>query len=183
MLYKCHVIVYVIILIFITIVLNIRRRCCHLPFLSQGIDINMDFDYDFKVRTNNRNKTGDKPFASPEARALRDLVIEEAPDIIIDFHGWINCASGDKEIADIFCQHLGLTYEPMEKAIYRGFFLDGQQKYARSVLVEYPDPITGQGACDLKSDQKYDYSQDKLDELQYSINTLKSIKDIIDHEL
>jgi hypothetical protein len=151
--------------------------------ISQGIDINMDFDYNFRPRVNARNKTGEKPFASPEAVSLRDLVINEKPDIIIDFHGWINCASGDKEIAEVFCNHLGLTYEKKEKEIYDGFFSGWAAKYAKAVLVEYPSPFTGKGSFDGKSDGKYDYTSKGFSGFGYTENTVKAIEEIVEKKM
>lgn len=151
--------------------------------ISQGIDMNMDFDYNFRPRVNARNKTGEAPFTSPEAAALRDLVFREKPDIIIDFHGWINCAAGDPEIAEVFCKYLGLTYEETNQAIYDGFFSGWAAKYARAVLVEYPSPFTGQGAFDGKSDAKYDYVGQGFSNFGYTEKTLQAIEEIVAQKL
>ncbi len=147
--------------------------------ISQGIDMNMDFDYNFRPRTNTRNKTGEKPFTSPEAAALRDLVLSEKPDIILDFQGWINCAAGDQEIADVFCKHLGLTYEETDQAIYDGFFSGWAAKYARAVLVEYPSPFTGHGSFDGKSDAKYDYASQGFSEFKFTEKTIQAIQEMV----
>lgn len=146
--------------------------------ISQGIDMNMDFDYNFRPRVNARNKTGSEPFTSPEAAALRDLVFSEKPDIIIDFHGWVNCAAGDSDIAKLFCKRLGLTYEETDQAIYDGFFSGWASKYARAVLVEYPSPFTGKGSFDGKSDEKYDYTNHGFSGFGFTENTVMAIKDI-----
>ncbi|MDD3889706.1 MAG: hypothetical protein PHR65_07260 [Syntrophomonadaceae bacterium] len=95
----------------------------------------MDFDYNFRVRTNPRNETGSEPFSSPEAAALRDLINEEKPVIVIDFHGWINCTAGDPDLTEIFCGHLGLVKKPKEQAIYDGFFIGWAAKNRKAVLV------------------------------------------------
>ncbi|MDH7577316.1 MAG: M14 family metallopeptidase [Bacillota bacterium] len=147
--------------------------------ISLGIDINMDFAYNFRVRTNTRNKTGEQPFTSPEAAALRDLVLKERPDIIVDFHGWVNSASGDPGIAEIFCKHLGLTYEDKEKTFYDGFFAGWAAQYAKSVLVEYPNPFTGQGPYEGKSDQKYDYAHSEFNKFGYAEKTAEALKEIV----
>ncbi|KUO58161.1 MAG: hypothetical protein APF84_09160 [Gracilibacter sp. BRH_c7a] len=146
--------------------------------ISQGIDINMDFDYNFRVRTNTRNKTDNQPFTSPEAAALRDLILQEKPDMIIDFHGWVNSASGDQEIAKIFCKYLNLAYEDKEKTFYDGFFVGWAGRYARSVLVEYPDPLTGQGVCAGKSDREYDYAHSGFNQFGYAEKTAAAIREI-----
>ncbi|MFZ2538951.1 MAG: M14 family metallopeptidase [Oscillospiraceae bacterium] len=147
--------------------------------ISQGIDLNMDFDFNFRPRVNVRNLTGEKPFASPEAAALRDLVFSEKPDIIIDFHGWINCAAGDPQIAEIFCKHLGLTYEKTDQAIYDGFFSGWAAKYARAVLVEYPNPFTGQGSFDGTSDSEYDYTVQRFSDFRYTEKTIQALEEIV----
>lgn len=146
--------------------------------ISQGVDINMDFDYNFRVRNNDRNTTGRQPFTSPEAAALRDLVLKEKPDIILDFHGWVNSASGDPEIAEIFCKNLDLAYEDKEKTFYDGFFVGWAAKYAKSVLVEYPNPFTGQGSYEGKSDQEYNYSQSEVNQFGYAEKTAAAIREI-----
>lgn len=69
---------------------------------AQGIDINRDFDYQWEYSSNSRYRTGNTPFTTPEAQILRDLVLKEKPDIIIDFHGWLNCTYGDAELSDYF---------------------------------------------------------------------------------
>lgn len=151
--------------------------------LSQGIDMNMDFDYNFRVRTNSRNQTGPKPFSSPEAAALRDLVEKENPDIVIDFQGWINCAAGDPILADIFCRHLGLVHKSVQEAVYDGFFIGWAAQGSQAVLVEYPDPFTGTGDYKGKSDQQYDYTSAGFHDLGYTENTLHALEEIIEKQL
>lgn len=147
--------------------------------LSPGIDINMDFDYRFKVRNNLRNKTGSRPFSSPEGAALRDLVLEEKPDIIIDFQGWINSAAGDKAVSEVFCRNLGVNYDRWEEVIYPGFFVGWAAKHARAVLVEYPNPFTGQGSLDNSRSSKKLDQKVPVEQWGFTEKTIKSIREIV----
>ncbi|MEN6389984.1 MAG: M14 family metallopeptidase [Syntrophomonas sp.] len=147
--------------------------------ISLGIDMNMDFDYSFKPRTNPRNLTGSRPFSSPESRALRDLVLNEKPDIVIDFHGWVNSAAGDPQIAAIFNRLMGLSLNSEAGSIKTGYFSGWAGKYARSVLVEYPDPFTGWGAYDKQTEYPIDYNQDMSGKLGYGSKTVECIKEVI----
>ncbi len=146
--------------------------------LSQGIDINMDFDYHFKVRENPRNQTGEAPFTSPESRALRDLVLSENPDIIIDFHGWVNSAAGDPELCAVFCEGMGLSHETVEEAIYPGFFSGWALDQGKAVLVEFPDPFSGEGAYEKKTEDQINYDKSFCDNLNFSSRTIDCIKEI-----
>lgn len=128
--------------------------------LSQGYDINMDFDYNFTVRNNRRNKTGPEPLSSPEGQALYALVMKEAPDIIVDFHGWIGSAAGDDQLAEVFAQTLDLRHTEPAEIIFGGFFSGWAMGVSRAVLVEYPDPFDGQGAWEGNSDEPYECSRD-----------------------
>lgn len=150
--------------------------------ISAGIDINMDFDYRFQVRTNPRNKTGARPFSSPEARALRDLVFKEKPGIIIDFHGWLCSAAGDKAIAEIFCRNLGLEYKDPDASIYGGFFSGWASQYAKAVLVEYPNPFTGQGPFDFRTDIQVE-THGLVAHWGYTDKTISAITEIVDQGL
>lgn len=147
--------------------------------MSLGIDMNMDFDYNFKPKANARNLTASRPFAAPESRALRNLVLTEKPDIVIDFHGWVNSAAGDKEIASVFCRLMGLSFNTEEGSIRAGYFSGWAGKYARAVLIEYPDPFTGHGAYEGKTEFKIDYTADMLDKLGYGPKTVECIKEVI----
>ncbi|MEQ8174797.1 MAG: M14 family metallopeptidase [Syntrophomonadaceae bacterium] len=146
--------------------------------ISLGIDMNMDFDYSFKPRTNPRNLTGSRPFSSPESQALRDLVLNEKPDIVIDFHGWVNSAAGDPQITAIFNRLMGLSLNSEAGSIKAGYFSGWAGKYTRSVLVEYPDPFRGRGAYDKQTEYPIDYNQDMVEKLGYGSKTVECIKEI-----
>jgi hypothetical protein len=127
---------------------------------AQGIDINRDFDYFWKPSEETRYRTGKTPFSTPEARVLRALVMKEQPDIIIDFHGWLNCSYGDVVITDCFEKTFGsrrMKPDPNDNSYMAQFFTGWSSQYARSALVEYPNPGSYQKMLDL------DYSQKTID--------------------
>ena len=57
---------------------------------AQGIDLNRDFDYNWSYIGVPRFQTGYKPFSAPESQILRDFVLIEKHDVVLDFHGWLN---------------------------------------------------------------------------------------------
>ena len=71
---------------------------------AKGLDINRDFPVNWKKRTDDRNKTGDEPFSTAEARAIRDLVEQIDPTWAMDVHGWINASYGDGRMAHTFAK-------------------------------------------------------------------------------
>lgn len=115
---------------------------------SLGIDLNRDFDYRFKHFTSSRYHTLNKPFASPESRTLRDLVLEIEPDIVIDFHGWLNMTIGDKNLAKVFHDKLSLNRTCGFSSSTPGYFSAWASTVCKKVLmVEYP------GDCAKKPDK------------------------------
>lgn len=109
---------------------------------AQGIDINRDFDYNWGKINTARYKTGSTPFASVEAQALRDIVLNENPDIVLDFHGWLDCCyTNDPEIKNIFTDSLSLGVEKPAFPGFKpqqGYFYGWATQYARAALIEYP---------------------------------------------
>lgn len=69
-----------------------------------GLDINRDFPVKWTKSNNARYKTGDTPFSSAEARAIRDLVDAVNPTYGIDVHGWIRASFGDGIMAEVFAK-------------------------------------------------------------------------------
>lgn len=76
---------------------------------ANGLDVNRDFPIGWKKRTGARNQTGDAPFSTAEARAIRDLVESIAPTYAIDVHGWIHAAYGTGRMAKVFAKPFGFT--------------------------------------------------------------------------
>ncbi len=71
---------------------------------ANGIDINRDFSSDWSQSFESRNKTGRAPFATAEARAIRDLVMEVKPKYAMDVHGWRERTYGNGKMAQIFAE-------------------------------------------------------------------------------
>lgn len=77
---------------------------------ASGIDINRDFPARWKQYKNARNRTGDAPFASAEARAIRDLAETIQPAWGVDVHGWIECVYGTRALARPFMDAFRVGY-------------------------------------------------------------------------
>lgn len=71
---------------------------------AKGLDINRDFPVRWTKKSTARNKTGDAPFSTAEARAIRDLVEAVKPTYGIDIHGWIKASYGKGTMADVFAK-------------------------------------------------------------------------------
>ncbi len=106
--------------------------------VSLGVNINGDFSYNFKANNTNRDRTLSKPFATPESRALKDLVDTIKPNAVIDCHGWENDFIGDEVLADCFKPSLNMIRYNFPTKDH-GFFSEwaGTQG-ARAMLLEYP---------------------------------------------
>ena len=76
---------------------------------ANGLDVNRDFPVNWKKRTDERNRTGDEPFSTAEARAIRDLVESIKPTWAMDVHGWINASYGDGAMARTFARPFRFT--------------------------------------------------------------------------
>jgi hypothetical protein len=77
--------------------------------VNQGIDLNRDWSVSFTANQTGRNKTGAQPFVSNEARALRDLIIQINPNVVIDLHGWENKVVGSNAIMQVIAPSLKLN--------------------------------------------------------------------------
>jgi len=73
---------------------------------------------------------------------------------------------------------ISLAYEDKEKTFYDGVFAGWAAKYAKSVLVEYPNPLTGQGPYEGKSDRKYNYTKSEFNQFGYAEKTAAAIREI-----
>jgi len=122
---------------------------------GQGIDINRDFDYHWEFCNDPKYRTGNAPFATPEAQILRDLVLKEKPEIVIDFHGWLNCTYGDAELGKYFNKYFGIKNQnpiSRDQVYMQQYFTGWASQFARTIMVEYPNPINPQNLI------KWDYS-------------------------
>lgn len=133
---------------------------------AQGIDINRDFDYYWQYSAEKKFRTGESPFTTPEAQILREVVLSQKPDIIIDFHGWLNCTYGDVAIGDYFTGAFDIKRQSpadcTDDNYMQQYFTGWGSQYARTLLVEYPPPA----------------SHENMKELKYSQKTIKIIKEI-----
>lgn len=76
---------------------------------ANGIDINRDFPAKWKQLSTARYRTGDAPFATAEARAIRDLVETIQPTYGVDVHGWIHGVYGSRDLAKAFQKSFGFS--------------------------------------------------------------------------
>lgn len=106
---------------------------------ADGIDLNRDFDANHVVYTNPRNYTP-APFSGVESQALRDLVWAVEPDIVIDFHGWLNYTIGSSELAEVFSTYVGVNHKNELTTSAHGYFSYwAELQGAEAVLVEFKD--------------------------------------------
>jgi protein MpaA len=108
--------------------------------VSLGIDINRDFNFNFRTFSDSRNKTSQKPYTSPEAQALRDLVLNGHYEIVLSFHGWENRLKGNSELVDIVNKAYGFTDLTPNYENTRGTFDGWASIFAKSMLIELPPP-------------------------------------------
>ena len=103
-----------------------------------GVDLNRDFDANYTSYSTARNYTP-YAFSAPESRALRDLCLSYSPDVVIDFHGWLDTTIGDKALADVFYEEMGLNHQVgFNSANCRGYFANwAHQNGALGLLVEF----------------------------------------------
>ena len=106
---------------------------------ADGVDLNRDFDASHVVYTNARNYTL-SPFSAQESRALRDLVLASEPDVVVDFHGWLNYTIGNSELAEVFslCTNICHKYE-LGTGAHGYFSYWAQLQGAEAILVEFKD--------------------------------------------
>ena len=106
---------------------------------ADGIDLNRDFDASHIVYTSARNYTP-APFSGVESRALRDLVWASDPDVVIDFHGWLNYTIGNSELAEVFSTYVGINHKYELTTGAHGYFSYwAQLQGAEAILVEFKD--------------------------------------------
>lgn len=134
-----------------------------------GIDLNRDFDANYVANpTAGRNYTP-YAFSGAESRALRDLCYEYNPDVVCDFHGWLNTTIGDPELAEVFLQEMGLAHQVgFTSTNCRGYFANwAHQQGALGLLVEFKNTQFSveslKNAVNRLISGDYDNGQDKYE--------------------
>lgn len=103
---------------------------------ANGIDINRDFPFDWKKNDSSRNRTGDAPLATAEARAICDLVRQLQPTYGVDVHGWKNAAYGNGRMAQVFAKPFGFKVKRLSTEGMLGAWLHSQTD--EGILMELP---------------------------------------------
>jgi len=91
---------------------------------SRNIDMNRDF-YKGYCR-------------AKESQALRDLLKERNPQVLIDYHGWLECLIGDEDLVDIMSGICGLYRQTENRGIRQGYWTGyAHTRGIRTLLVEF----------------------------------------------
>lgn len=118
---------------------------------ADGIDINRDFPVEWKRMTSSRYRTGDEPFASVEAQALRDLALSLSPTYGADVHGWINRVYGDEALSAPFMEAFGFRHHEYKSGGKLSQWLDEVTRGA--ILIELPDNARSEGFVQTSAQQ------------------------------
>lgn len=110
---------------------------------AEGLDINRDFPAGWVRRTSAANRTGGAPFASCEARALRDLALSVSPRWAADVHGYVNRVkyASNRAMAAYFASRdaLDMPFEKWQSGGMLCAWLDTLTDGA--LLIELPTPL------------------------------------------
>lgn len=141
---------------------------------SNGIDLNRDFDANYVSQTSARYYTP-YAFSAAESRALRDLVLDNHPNVVLDIHGWLNETIGDYEIGQIFEEEMNLEhYVGFNTSNASGYFANwAHQQGALGLLVELKSSTNVQydkfvTAIDRILSKDYEYSNEDSRFTDYS---------------
>ncbi len=106
-----------------------------------GIDLNRDFDVNYSPNTEEGRNYTPYAFSAAESRALRDLVNEYNPQIVLDFHGWLNYTIGDSELAEVFYDEMNLSHHTsFTSTNAKGYFANwAHSQGCLGLLVEFKD--------------------------------------------
>lgn len=110
---------------------------------ADGFDINRDFPVGWKKMTSSRYRTGNEPFTTPEAQALRYLVEKLSPTYGADVHGWINRVYGDPAMAQPFMDAFGFDYKEYRSGGMLSQWMAEEMEAA--ILIELPDNARSEG--------------------------------------
>ena len=116
---------------------------------AKGLDINRDFPVKWRKHTKAMYRTGEEPFTTAEARAVRDLVKSIRPTYAADIHGWINGVYGDDALCKAFWQAFGFPIREYSGGGMMSQWYETQTKAA--VLVELPHRPGREGYVDDNS--------------------------------
>ena len=118
---------------------------------ANAIDINRDFPAKWKPMNSARYRTGDAPFATAEARAIRDLVETIRPTYGVDVHGWIHGVYGSRDLAKVFQKSFGFS---KRREYQSGGKLSQwmEEVMEAAVLIELPRKPTREGYAEANAD-------------------------------
>ncbi len=106
---------------------------------ANGYDINRDFPFDWEYDDTDRNRTGETPLVTAEARAICALVEDIQPTYGVDVHGWKNAAYGNGRMAENFAVPFGFKVKRLSTQGMLGAWLHSVTN--ESILMELPpDP-------------------------------------------
>ena len=103
---------------------------------AAGLDINRDFPVGWTKSNNSRNRTGNGPFSTSEACAIRDLVEAIKPTYGIDVHGWIHATYGDGMMAKLFAEPFSFSVRNTSSGGMLCQWLD--EVTEESIMIELP---------------------------------------------
>jgi len=118
---------------------------------ANAIDINRDFPAKWKPMNSARYRTGDAPFATAEARAIRDLVETIRPTYGVDVHGWIHGVYGSRDLAKVFQKSFGFS---KRREYQSGGKLSQwmEEVMEAAVLIELPRKPAREGYAEANAD-------------------------------
>ena len=106
---------------------------------ANGYDINRDFPFDWEYDDTDRNRTGETPLVTAEARTICSLVESIQPTYGVDVHGWKNAAYGNGRMAENFAVPFGFKVKRLSTQGMLGAWLHSVTN--ESILMELPpDP-------------------------------------------
>lgn len=91
---------------------------------SRNIDMNRDFRNGYCM--------------AKESQALRDLLKARKPQVLIDYHGWLECVIGDADLSQMMTEIYGLRRYSENRGIQRGYWTGYAHTLGlRTLLVEF----------------------------------------------
>ena len=103
---------------------------------ANGYDINRDFPFDWEMDDSDRNRTGETPLVTAEARAICSLVEAIQPTYGVDVHGWKNASYGNGKMAQMFASPFRFKVKRLSTQGMLGAWLHSVTN--ESILIELP---------------------------------------------